>query len=514
GSTLANAGTIVLKGSSPLGNSSAVAMNGALLIFSNAIVSSPVVVSSSSIEMTGGGSSELQGGITLNNDIIIRNEFAGSGGQAGSSLTFNGGVVGSSYDLQFIDNANGDPGRFYLTNTPINLGSGELRGFGVHVGVPGNVVGVIHPHWGRRMSIEVDNAFAGAPALSLGNPSWGRLDLKGHDVLVSSLANANLANTPDEVTSSVGSGTLTVSNNAPNSFSGILTGSGLGLTKTGPGSLTLVGTNTFGVATTVLGGTLAQIAPAGAGTLIPNSSLIDVASGGVFHVAGVVGGFQLQNGQTLQGNGVVVGPVTTLAGSTLAPGASTGTLNFTSTLTLAGDTLMEIQRNATPTNDLVQGVTTLTYGGTLTVVNSGMNALLGGEVFQLFSASTYTGAFTTTNLPALGGGLTWDTSGISVDGTITVVAPPAPFRPVLTDIHLLSTETVSLTWTSTNTQHYTLQKSTDLTGGLWGAVPPHTNMPGFNGTMTVNTPVTSSALGLFRVLAESSRSLADTRFSY
>ena len=91
---------------------------------------------------------------------------------------------------------------------------------------------------------------------------------------------------------------------------------------------------------------------------------------------------------------------------------------------------------------------------------------------------------------------------ISIAGKIRVLASPTPFQPEFTDIHLPGPYTVSLTWTSTNSQNYSLQQSTNLSVGLWDVVPPHTNMPGLNGTMTVNTPITNSIMSYFRVAAD------------
>src|SRR5262249_32962702 len=73
--------------------------------------------------------------------------------------------------------------------------------------------------------------------------------------------------------------------------------------------------------------------------------------------------------------------------------------------------------------DLITGVSTLTYGGTLTVSASG-DALVSGDAFQLFSALTYSGSFAVLSLPTLAAGLAWDTSRLTVDGSIRLVAPP------------------------------------------------------------------------------------------
>ncbi|HHY85455.1 MAG TPA: hypothetical protein GYA07_07955 [Verrucomicrobia bacterium] len=158
-------------------------------------------------------------------------------------------------------------------------------------------------------------------------------------------------------------------------------GGGGGLTKLGSGTLLLNGANTYTGPTTVSEGAL----------------------GGI---------------------GVIAGPVNVQAGGTLAPGTSIGTLTINNTLTLAGTTVMEISRDSgAPASDLVTGVTTLTYGGTLNVVNIGTNALQVGDTFQLFNASTIAPAtFAEVHLPA---GYIWDTDQLNVNGSITLQAVAA-----------------------------------------------------------------------------------------
>ena len=84
---------------------------------------------------------------------------------------------------------------------------------------------------------------------------------------------------------------------------------------------------------------------------------------------------------------------------------------------------MEIDK-ATGTSDLVQGLTSVTYGGTLNVTNlAGTPAL--DDTFTLFSAASYAGSFAAFNLPSLPAALTWDTSQLAVNGSIRVTAADA-----------------------------------------------------------------------------------------
>ena len=177
---------------------------------------------------------------------------------------------------------------------------------------------------------------------------------------------------------------------------GIGSGATAALTKSGAGTLTLGGTNTYTGTTTV-----------SAGTLLVTGSLANSAT-------------TVAAGATLGGTGTIGGPVAN--SGTLAPGSNgIGTLTVTNTLGLTGTTAMQLNKaGATLTNDKVQGITTLTQGGTLNITASG-DALAAGDTFTLFSATTFAGSgFTVVNPPPLGAGLVWNISQLGVNGTIRV----------------------------------------------------------------------------------------------
>jgi len=113
-----------------------------------------------------------------------------------------------------------------------------------------------------------------------------------------------------------------------------------------------------------------------------------------------------------------------------------GNRSLVATLQLLGDGLHtsanglvingSLQGNGTtPTNDQIQVAAPLTYGGTLTVSNVRPTALAAGDSFQLFTASSYSGAFATTNLPALAAGLKWSTLLTNDTRTVMASAPRA-----------------------------------------------------------------------------------------
>jgi hypothetical protein len=93
-------------------------------------------------------------------------------------------------------------------------------------------------------------------------------------------------------------------------------------------------------------------------------------------------------------------------------------------LTLAGSADFEIGKvGPALLSDLAEVTGDLIYGGTLNVSATGQ-PLSDGEVFNLFDAATFGGTFTAFNLPFLDPGLFWDTSNLTVDGTIIVIPEP------------------------------------------------------------------------------------------
>jgi autotransporter-associated beta strand protein len=152
--------------------------------------------------------------------------------------------------------------------------------------------------------------------------------------------------------------------------------------KNGLGAMQLDGINTYTGATTVSNGTLIVNGSIGAGAVTVCSNA------------------------TLRGTGTLGGPTTIQPGGTLAPGAALGALTINNTLTLSGTTAMDLDKG-NATNNLVRGVTTLSYGGSL-VLSNFSGTLARGDSFKLFNATTYTGTFSSiSSSPSLGTGLNW-----------------------------------------------------------------------------------------------------------
>jgi hypothetical protein len=192
-------------------------------------------------------------------------------------------------------------------------------------------------------------------------------------------------------------------------------------------------------------------------------------SGGTLVLNGTIAvtNVSVENFAALAGNGIITGPVTIQAGGTLAPGASIGQLTISNTLTLAGTTILELNK-AAGTNDSVVGLSSVTYGGTLMVTNLA-GALAAGDSFQLFSAESSEGSFSELILPELQPGLAWDTNALS-SGALSIVAS-VPTNPIpLTS--LFTGNQLTLAWPLSHLGWRLETNATDLTdANAWFPFP-------------------------------------------
>jgi len=175
-----------------------------------------------------------------------------------------------------------------------------------------------------------------------------------------------------------------------------IAGSG-SLIKTGPGSWTLSGSNTYKGLTQV--------------------------NQGVLHVLGGLcggGAVMVSSQASLSGSGVITGPVT--VNGTFAPGVgATGSFTVANALSLAGTTTMRVSKiGATCLSSNVRGLKRLNCGGALVVTSAAAVTYAAGDIFTLFSSSNYAGAFASLTLPILPAGLKWNSSNLTINGTITV----------------------------------------------------------------------------------------------
>jgi len=233
------------------------------------------------------------------------------------------------------------------------------------------------------------------------------------------------------------------------------------LILTNAGSLILSGTNTYTGSTVVSNG-----------ILIVDGSL---ANGAV----NVYGG-------TLAGTGTLNGPITVFSG-TLSPAGSDviGTLTISNSLTLQGTLAVDINKT-TGTNDLITGLTSVTYGGTLAVTNLS-GTLTTSDSFKLFNAGTYAGAFATITPARPGSGLVWNTNTLTTDGTLRVATVSAPLTSMaFTAGPVISGTSLTISATNTGAGTVYLLTGTNVAASLNTWTPIWTNILIGSGGFTTN----------------------------
>ena len=223
----------------------------------------------------------------------------------------------------------------------------------------------------------------------------------------------------------------------------------LSLCKTNLGSLTLSGADTWTGSVTNWRGTL----------YIDGSIMAPLAV----------------NGGILSGTGTIGGNTTIRSGCEVSPGSSIanaiGTLSFGGNLTLApgSTTYMEINPGPPATNDQINVAGTLNCGGTLYVDNLG-GALTPGQSFKLINGGSWSGSFSTLNLPALNPGLAWNTNSLT-NGVLSVIAvSPAETLSVIS----AAGAQAQLSW-----DYGTLQTATNVAG-------PYSDIPGTASPFTIS----------------------------
>jgi len=211
--------------------------------------------------------------------------------------------------------------------------------------------------------------------------------------------------------------------------------------ENGPGSLTLGAVNTYSGSTTVSGG-------------------------------------------TLNGTGTIAGPVIVGAGGTFSPGAPLGTLTINNSLSLAGNTFATVNKTLS-TSGQVEGLTSVSYGGTLTITNVS-GTLASGDSFPIFPATSFTGNFASIS-PVLGGGLAWNFN--PTNGVLSVVSAAAPLSGLkFTASPVISGTSLTISATNTGAGTVYLLTSTNVAAPINTWTPVWTNVLGGNGSFTTNLP--------------------------
>jgi hypothetical protein len=269
----------------------------------------------------------------------------------------------------------------------------------------------------------------------------------------------------------------------PLSLPGDISGSGgfvVGVSPVGAGTLPLYlyGNNSY-TGPTIISNNCQLVV--GAGSSLGTSSLIQVNTGANLDVSALAS-LSLGAGQTIIGAGTNIGNLTIGSAATLAPGflGAPAPLTVRGNLTLQSGSSNLFKLNpSTGASDAVAGISSVTYGGKLILSNLTASAYKAGTNFHLFSASTYNSSSFSAIIPATPGtGLLWDTSRLTVDGTLSVIAEQPPQFHTLA---LLPDHNFQFTFSARDGAHYTLWASTnvaqpfaewtDLGSGTMGASP-------------------------------------------
>ncbi|MBB4837361.1 autotransporter-associated beta strand protein [Sphingomonas kyeonggiensis] len=290
--------------------------------------------------ITGGGALSVASGATL--DVNGGSLVAGTLSGAGRVLLGSGSLsAGGSANSSFTGVISG-------TGSLVKTGTGTLTLGAANTYSGGTTV------TGGTLAAGIANAF-GSGVLTVTAP--GAVNLANFATTVGGLAgDGNIA---------LGSAVLTVNSVNGSSYSGVLSGTGR-LVKSGAGTLTLNGANTYTGSTTI-----------NEGLLVVNGSLAGTLTIGA---NGRLGG----SGRT--GSLSVTG--------TVAPGNSIGTLNVAGSLTFAAGSTYQVEVSPTGISDQIIATGTVTInGGSVSVLTGGATNFLPLTTYTILSGSSVTGTF-------------------------------------------------------------------------------------------------------------------------
>jgi autotransporter-associated beta strand protein len=330
-------------------------------------------------------------GATVSNSITLTGDARITARLASSSGATLAGPISGGFRLEF-NNCGDNTGLLAISHPSNNWTGGTVIGHGTL----------------RLGASEVipNGAVAGSVTLSNTSTSFDTvLNLSGFTETINSLNSAGADPSRCIITNgSVAPATLVVGDgNASGAFGGVIK-NGIGavaLTKIGNGTQTLDGVNSHTGATVV-------------------------------------------NAGTLGGSGTIGGTLTVNAGGTFSPGNSIGVFTVSNSVTLLGMVVMELNAMQA-TNDQLKGGASIAFGGTLLLTNLA-GVLTTNHTFNLFSATSYSGAFASLRpaIPALN--MAWNTNTLVGDGTLRIASAPTP-QPSIT---APNSDGAGITFTGTN----------------------------------------------------------------
>jgi autotransporter-associated beta strand protein len=398
GGTVISNGTLVALNGSSLGTGTATLAGGTLTFPATTTIANSLAVTADSI---------LTFASTANNAVQLNGTgFTGVSGRTltitptgasttGTRVRVNNGLTNSfTFDANLVLNGtftfatyNNDGDEIY---NGVISGAGTLGRRSPSAGVAGRTI------------LNGNNTYTGGTVIADGAIGFG-IDSTGSPVTSGPVGTGaiTLENNPGTLHRLYASGgARTVGNNIT-----WPAGVNQDLTIEGANALTLNGTVDLGAATRAL--VANNAANTTIGGVIINGGLVKTGAG-VLLLNGTntyTGSTTVSNG-VLGGVGILVSPLTVDVAGTLSPGVSgIGTLVVSNNLTLLGNTAVDINKTAM-TSDLVDGIATATYGGTLTI-NNLAGTLVASDSFTLFNATAHSGTITNFSPATPGAGLVW-----------------------------------------------------------------------------------------------------------
>ncbi|HVX56797.1 MAG TPA: autotransporter-associated beta strand repeat-containing protein, partial [Candidatus Saccharimonadales bacterium] len=495
-------GTLTLSGDNSLFSGPVTVSGGTL-----SVLNSVSLATASSTTVTSGGSLDIgNNNVGLGfEQITVSGSGVGGNGAIVNSSGYGGGTLATSFQNLLLagDTTIGGPGRldfadgtlstggqarkltkvststFRMANLTMDSALGDIEVQGGTLTLQGSMSSFGNPA----------NNFIVSPSATLQfNTVSGGIDknliIQDNGVI----NNSADANTFDGLVTLQGSGIFNIGGISL-TFTNVIGGPGSLSKVTGAGAMYLSASNTYSGDTTVGAGTLYLTEPGS----INASRSVTIGSGATLDVTGRNDQmFTLLSGKTLSGSGTLNGILLVTNGAVLSPGTGIGTLTVNNNTTLAGTTVIEINKSLT--NDMLNCFGQLTFGGALVISNTGP-AFADGDSFTLFPNQNYAGAFDSISPASPGNGLAWDTNSLAVDGSLKVV--PGTFTGPTTNANItavsVSGTNVLVHGTNNNVPntsfHFAVLTSTNLTLPLSSWTPVLTN--GFNsdGTFDYTNPI-------------------------
>jgi autotransporter-associated beta strand protein len=246
----------------------------------------------------------------------------------------------------------------------------------------------------------------------------------------------------------------------------------MGLNLAGSAVLTLTTSNDYTGNTVIDGGSTLTLTGTG---WIGNSSSILLGTNSTLNVSGRSDGtLTLNPTQTLKGNGTF-----NVTGSLV----NNGTLEFNAH-----------KASGVVTNDQLQGMTSIIYGGALKLDLSG-EPLTAGDSLKLFNSAAYSGSFASIAPATPGTGLVWNTSALTTSGTLSVVSAINTNPTNIT--FAVTSGNLTLSW-PTDHIGWTLQAQTNPIGG--GISNNWVNVVGSQTNNQIVAPVNPTNNVFFRLI--------------